>query len=51
MNALMEFDWTTVITMLYATIMKVHLIALVILGTQAMEVFVKVSSITSDNAK
>ena len=40
----MEFERTTVITMLYAKILMVHLIALVIQGTQAMALIVKVSS-------
>ncbi len=34
---------TIAMTMLHATIMTVHLIVLVLLATQAMELFVKVS--------
>ncbi len=51
MNVLMKFEATTVITTQHAKIMRVHLIALVILGTQAMALIVKVSSAYSDNAK
>ena len=42
MNALME--WTIAITTPHAKILMVHLIALVILGTQEMGLIVKVSS-------